>query len=67
LKNYVKTAIQPMEPWTEQSNMQSVSISSADRLLGSPKLGDMLAHSPANPEDRWLVEATFFYKNYREA
>lgn len=43
--------------------MLGVSVSDADLEAGSPKAGDMIARSPKNPEDRWLVAAKYFREN----
>ena len=40
-----------------------VSISEADKLNGSPKLGDMIARNPLNHEDQWLVAKDYFEQN----
>jgi hypothetical protein len=67
MKNYIKKAVQPMEAWHFHSDMHGVSVSDPDKQNGSPKIGDMIAHSPTNPDDRWLVAKKFFNDNYIEA
>ena len=67
MKYYRKKEAQPMEPWTENYDMQGVSISEEDQLRGSPKQGDMIAINQNNAEDRWLVSSEFFARNYEEA
>jgi len=67
MKNYRKKQLQPMEPWTPQTDMDGVSVSDADKADGSPKQGDMIAVNPTNHEDRWLVASDFFAANYEEA
>ena len=41
-----------------------VSISDADLLNGSPKLGDMIARNPKNHLDQWLVAEQYFKNNF---
>jgi len=61
---YKKKQVQEMTPWVEGISMGLVSVSQADKLNGSPKLGDMIAISAANPDDMWLVAKKFFDDNY---
>jgi len=65
MKNYTKTQLQPMFPWSLEEDF-NISISAADKANGSPRLGDMIAVNPNNPEDRWLVAEKFFKFNYKE-
>lgn len=44
----------------------SVSISDADLLNGSPKIGDMIARNPKNHNDQWLVAEQYFEDNFEE-
>lgn len=44
-----------------------VSISAADRDMGSPKVGDMIARNPINHDDQWLVAAEYFAANFEPA
>jgi hypothetical protein len=67
MKNYRKKQLQPMEPWTPETDMELVSVSLADKANGSPRTGDMIAVNPTTPKDRWLVAAEFFQANYKEA
>ena len=53
-------------PWSEDLDMTGVSVSDADKELGSPKVGDMIGVNPNNPEDRWLVSADVFNETYEE-
>ena len=55
MKNYTKKQVQLMFPWGIITDMDGVSISDADKANGSPKNGDMIAVSPSNKDDRWLV------------
>lgn len=64
MKNYVKKAVQPMFTWSEDTDMNGVSVSQADKDNGSPKLGDMIAVNPKDPKDRWLIAKKFFEDNY---
>jgi len=65
---YRKTAIQMMRPYIEGEQLpDKVSISEADRLNGSPKVGDMIAVNPQSPDDMWLVAEKFFKDNYEPA
>lgn len=64
---YRKKELQKLIPWTEDLPMELVSISEADRLNGSPKVGDMIAFNPKDETDIWLVGEKFFNDNYEEA
>ena len=44
--------------------LDGVSISQVDRDAGSPREGDMIARTPANHADRWLVAAAYFEDNF---
>lgn len=48
-------------------DLSGVSISEADSLAGSPKLGDMIARNPKNHDDKWLVAAQYFADNFEPA
>ena len=67
MKNYRKKQLQPMEPWTPETDMGGVSVSDTDKVNGSPKEGDMIAVNPISTSDRWLVAAKFVAANYEEA
>lgn len=67
MKNYIKKQVQPMMPWEAGMDMRMVSISTADKLNGSPKNGDMIAINPQSDTDKWLVAEKFFNDNYKEA
>lgn len=64
---YRKKQLQEMTPWTPDTDMTGVSVSNADRLNGSPKMLDMIATNPQNPNDKWLVAHKFFIENYEPA
>jgi hypothetical protein len=66
-KQYKKSQAQLMRPYEPGEDMTGVSISHADKLNGSPKLGDMIALNADNHTDKWLVAHDFFIKNYENA
>ena len=66
MKNYIKKQVQPMMPYEYGMNMDGVSISEVDKSHGSPQDSDMIAVSPSNSKDRWLVAEQFFIDNYTE-
>lgn len=61
---YRRTQIAEMADWSPEFDMFLVSISNADRLAGSPKLGDKIARNPVNHNDQWLVAADYFAANF---
>ena len=80
-KNYRKTGVTPMTPvdkelvliynifgelWLDEDRKHKVSISTADRENGSPKVGDMIARNEKDPNDCWLVAESYFKDNYEE-
>ena len=50
----------PIEPYCK------VSILDTDEDNGSPKIGDMIARSPNNHMDQWLVAKQYFEDNFKE-
>jgi hypothetical protein len=52
-------------PWTEEVNMEGISVSDVDRQNGSPKEGDMICCNPDNTADQWLVATEYFRTNYQ--
>lgn len=50
---------EPGEVWNPR-----ISVSAADKDAGSPKLGDMIARNPKNPDDQWLIAADYFAENF---
>lgn len=58
-----KPALQPMRPYAPGEDLSAVSVSDED----TPAAGDWIAISPANPADKWLVNAAFYEKNYEAA
>ncbi len=65
-KYYRKRAEQPMRPYVEGEDITGVSISDFDRKNGSPLVGDMIAHNPKDPNDRWLIAKEYFELNFIE-
>lgn len=64
-KQYRRKQIAQLRPYVEGEVLSDrVSISPADREAGSPKLGDMIARNPVNPQDQWLVAADYFADNF---
>ena len=65
-KNYIKKGVTEMAPWESQTDMTRVSVSVADKENGSPKQGDMIARSPKDKGDQWLVAKEYFDEHYSE-
>lgn len=65
-KQYRRKSISEMRPYEEGENVDKISISEADKLNGSPKLGDMIARNPKNHNDQWLVAEQYFKDNLEE-
>jgi hypothetical protein len=64
-KHYPRRGHIEARPYAEGEILpEHVSISAADREAGSPKLGDMIARNPDNPDDQWLIAAAYFAANY---
>ena len=61
---YRKKQLQELVPWEEGMEMGLVSLSEADKVNGSPKVGDMIAFNPKNKTDMWLVAEQFYLDNY---
>ena len=47
-----------------EKRVVKVSISVEDLANGSPKSGDMIARSPKNHNDQWLVAEQYFNDNF---
>jgi hypothetical protein len=63
-KQYRRKSISEMRPYVEGEILDSkVSISEADKLNGSPRVGDMIARNPKNHDDQWLVAKAYFEDN----
>lgn len=67
MENYRKKGVQPMFPWSPETDMSNVSVGDDDRANGSPQTGDMIAHDPENPKDEWLINEKFFTEKYEAA
>ena len=64
-KLYKRKNIAEMREYIKGEILPSyVSISEADLLNGSPKLGDMIARNPKNHFDQWLVSKKYFKENF---
>jgi hypothetical protein len=63
-KQYRRTQIAEMAPWTPDFDMRLVSVSVVDSQAGSPKEGDMIAQNPKDHRDQWLVAAQYFADNF---
>ncbi len=67
-KQYKRKGLSEMRPYREDEVLDpAVSISEADRLNGSPKVGDMIARNPKNHDDQWLVAKKYFDDNLEPA
>ena len=62
---YRKTQIAEMRPYVAGEPLDGVSIADADRVNGSPTVGDFIARNPTDHADQWLVSAAFVAANYR--
>jgi hypothetical protein len=62
-KQYKRKGLSEMRPWAAGDDMASISVSEADKLNGSPKIGDMIARNPKNYADQWLVAKKYFLDN----
>ena len=66
-KQYRRKSISEMRPYQEGEILdEKVSISEADKLNGSPKIGYMIARNPKNHDDQWLVAKQYFEDNLEE-
>jgi len=64
-EQYTRTNVAEMRPYVPGETLAAnISISSEDKLKGSPKIGDMIARNPKNHEDQWLVAAEYFKDNF---
>ena len=63
-KQYRRTQIAEMQPWSAYHEFGEFSISKPDKEAGSPKEGDMIARNPKNHADQWLVAAQYFADNF---
>ena len=65
-KQYRRKQIAELADWAPGMDLTGVSISGADAKNGSPLLGDKIARSSGNHDDRWLVAADYFAANFEE-
>jgi hypothetical protein len=63
-KQYRRSQIAELRPFTPGEDVSSVSVSEVDRRAGSPKQGDMIARNPKNHADQWLVAEAYFADNF---
>ncbi len=61
---YYRKQIAELRPYVLGEDLDRVSISTADREAGSPRVGDMIARNPKNHDDQWLVAAQYFADNF---
>lgn len=61
---YRRKQIAELRPYVPGEKLVGVSISPTDKMLGSPKAGDMIARNPRNHADQWLVAAQYFADNF---
>lgn len=66
-KQYKRKGLSEMRPYIQGEDVSSVSISDADKTMGSPKEGDMIARNPKNHADQWLVAKKYFEDNLEPA
>jgi hypothetical protein len=66
-KPYRRKQTTELRPYVPGENMMGISVSEADKLAGSPKLGDMIARNPKNHKDQWLVAEQYFIDNFDPA
>lgn len=63
-RQFQRKQIAELRPYEPGESVEGVSISEADYIAGSPKLGDMIARNPKNHADQWLVAAQYFADNF---
>lgn len=63
-KRFARKGIALMCDWVPEMDMTGVSIPEADLKNGCPKIGDMIAVNPKNPDDRWLIEEQYHKDNF---
>lgn len=61
-----KTITSEMRPYRLGESTRYISISFADRGLGCPKPGDMIARNPDNHNDQWLIEGKYFLEHFED-
>ena len=65
-KQYKRSQIAELREYVKGEALHGVSISVEDKLVGSPKEGDMIARNPKNHKDQWLVAKQYFKDNFEE-
>jgi len=67
-KRYRRTNVAEMCQYSPEAfnDMSGISVSPADKDAGCPKEGDMIARNPEKHNDKWLVAAEYFKKNFEE-
>jgi len=60
---YRKKLLQPMRPFTHDSDLKGVSVAACDE----PEIGGMIAVNPEDETDKWYVSKQFFNDNYEVA
>ena len=67
-KKYKRIEMAEMRPITRidiaNEIDRKISVSTADMLRGSPKIGDMIARNPDYHDDQWLVAEKSFKKHF---
>ena len=66
-KQYRRTQIAELRPYIQNENMAGINVGDEDAKAGSPKMGDMVARTPKNHDDQWLVSAGYFADNFEAA
>ena len=66
-KHYKRKGFSEMRPYITGEAIPMLSVSTPDRLNGSPKEGDMIARNPLNHDDQWLVAKKYFEDNLEPA
>jgi hypothetical protein len=59
-KQYRRNQISELRPFVQGEDLTGVSITEADKLAGSPKVGDWIARNPNNHDDKWLMAEKYF-------
>ena len=65
-ERYSKTQIAELRPYVNGEDMTGISVSEADKTMGSPMIGDMIARNPVNHADQWLVSRAYFIDNFQK-
>jgi hypothetical protein len=64
-KQYRRKQIAELRPYVQGELLSDrVSVSTADKDAGSPKVGDMIARNPLDHSDMWLVAKAYFEDNF---